>query len=218
MKKSTLFFLIFEVITFAACSKKPAEGKIIYQLAYRLPDSLRNYGAYLPTTATVYFKGDSTVTIQGSEEESTTMIIYKPSAYMVGLLKSGTKRYQVNYNKTDQQKELPDMSVYQFVKGKGAKIIASYSALQYVMKNKFSGDTISTWFTKDVNLPQNFLTMPFNPVLGIPLSFSSNQNGFITKTSVKEIKFEPVPAGIFIVPAGYQKITPQQLSEMPVNN
>lgn len=217
MKKISLIILAAGAL-FAGCRNKPAEGKIVYQLNYRLPDSLRSYAAYLPVTATVYFKGDSTVTIQGTEDESTTTIVYKPTDYMLALLKSGAKRLEVRYNRADQQKELPDMFAYEFIKGNSAKSIAGYNALQYIMKNKFTGDTISAWFTRGIKLPPNFLTLPFNPALGVPLSFSTNKNGFITKATVKEILFEPVPPGLFTAPAGYKAITPQQLMEMPVGN
>ncbi len=47
---------------------------------------------------------------------------------------------------------------------------------------------------------------------------TTNQNGMKTKTTVKEIKFETVPASVFSTPKGYSTLTPQQLREMPVGN
>jgi hypothetical protein len=40
----------------------------------------------------------------------------------------------------------------------------------------------------------------------------------VTRTTVKEIKFEPVPEGVFTTPAGYKKITPEQFKNLPVDN
>ena len=40
----------------------------------------------------------------------------------------------------------------------------------------------------------------------------------LIKHIVKQIKFEPVPAGVFSTPAGYEPLTPEQLREMPVEN
>jgi hypothetical protein len=218
MKNTVLFLVAALVITLSACSDKKKEGTIIYQLAYTLPDSLRSYEAYLPTTATEYFKGDSVVTIQGNEQEATTMITHKPTDYMLALLKSGIRRYQVAYSKEEQAKELPDMTAYEFIKGSATKQIAGYKAEQYIMKNKFNGDTTSAWFTHDITIPPGFITAIFKPELGVPLAFSTNQNGMITKTTLKQIRFEPVPAGVFSAPAGYKKLTPQELREMPVEN
>ena len=218
MKKNLLFIFVIIAIALASCADKTKQGTIVYQLDYQLPDSLRSYADYLPKQATVYFKGDSVVSIQGTDEESTTVITHQPSNYMLVLLKSATKHFQVNYAKADQSQELPDISVYTFTKGTATKQIAGYNAQQYTMKNKISDETSEAWFTTGIKLPPSLLTMGFDPAMGVPLVFSTNQNGIITKTSVKEIRFEPAPAGVFSAPAGYQKLTPQQLKEMPVEN
>lgn len=218
MKKLAYLLVVLYVITLTACGDNQKEGVMIYTLEYHLPDSLSSYAAFLPTKATVYFKGDSVVTIQGNDQESTTMITHQPTGYMLALLKSGDKRVQINYPKAEQSSELPDMNTYDLTKGSATKQIADYKAQQYIMKNKFTGDTTSTWFTHDLAVPPNFLTMVFKPELGVPLSFSTDQNGIVTKTTLKEIRFEPVPAGVFTAPAGYEMLTPQQLREMPVEN
>ncbi|MBE9668791.1 hypothetical protein [Mucilaginibacter boryungensis] len=215
--KATLFTAVLCVIVLSACTKKK-EGVMVYQLQYTLPDSLQTYEAYLPKTSTVYFKDDSVATVQGTDQESTTMITHQPTNYMLCLLKSGVRRFEVQYNKDDQAKELPDMKMYDFIKGTATKKIAGYDVQQYIMKNKFNGDTTSTWFTHNVTVPPGFLTMVFNPELGVPVAFSTNQNGMVTKTTLKEIRYESVPVGIFNAPPGYMKLTPQQLREMPVEN
>jgi len=50
---------------FGSCShKKVKQGSVAYDIEYQLPDSLNTYKAYLPAKAIVYFKSDSTVSIQ----------------------------------------------------------------------------------------------------------------------------------------------------------
>jgi hypothetical protein len=213
-----LLAMIVGVTILAACSDKTKEGVMVYSLEYTLPDSLRSYADYLPKQSTVYFKDDSVANIHGSDAESTTMITHQPTGYLLALLKSGIRRYQVVYNKEEQAHELPDMSKYDITKGPATKQIAGYNAQQYVMKDKLSGDTTSAWFTHDITMPPSFATSMFKPELGVPLSFSINQNGMITKTTLTQIRFEPVPAGIFTAPADYKKLTPRQLNEMPVGD
>lgn len=209
--------LAVALMALASCTDKTKQGTIVYELDYLLPDSLRSYAAFLPNKATVYFKGDSVVNIQQhSADESTTVITHKPTNFMLVLLKSATKRYQVSYNKSEQAQEFPDSTLYTFTKGLATKKIAGYNAQQYLMKNKITGESSEVWFTHDITVPPNSLTMFFNTSLGVPLAFSANQNGIITKTKVKAINFEPVPAGVFTAPAGYQKLSAQQLKEMPV--
>lgn len=210
--------LALAISIMAACSHKKNEGVIVYKLEYKLPDSLRSYGAYLPTEATIYFKGDSVVNIQKTAEESTTVITYKPTDFMQVLLKSPNKSYVIDFDKKDQTEEMVSMPTFSFTPGKGAKTMAGYQAKSYIMKDKLSLDSTEAWFTKDIAIPTSSLTAPLDTALGVPLMFSTNQNGIITKATVKEIKFEPVPDGIFSAPAGYEHLTPTQLREMPVDN
>lgn len=216
MKKIHLLFLVFAIGALAACSHKKNEGMIVYQLEYQLPDSLRSYGAYLPTEAIIYFKGDSAVNIQKTKEESTTVITYKPTGFMQVLLKSQHKSYVIDYDKKDQAEEMGNMPTFTYTPGKGVKTMAGYQAKSYTMKDKMSLDSTEAWFTHDIVIPPNSLTAVLDTTLGVPLKFSTNQNGIITKATVKEIKFEPVPEGVFTAPAGYEHLTPTQLREMPV--
>lgn len=216
MKKFHLFFLSLSICALAACSNKKKEGVIVYKLEYKLPDSLRSYGDYLPTEATIYFKGDSVVNIQKTEDESTTVITYKPADFMQVLLKSPTKSYVIDYDKKDQDEEMRNLPTFTSIPGKGAKVMAGYQAKQYTLVDKMSLDSTEAWFTKDIAIPSSWLTAPLDTALGVPLMFSTNQNGIVTKATVKEIKLEPVPAGVFTAPAGYEHLTPTQLRELPV--
>lgn len=216
MKKIYLFLLGCTIGALAACSHKENQGVIVYHLEYQLPDSLRSYADYLPKEATVYFKGDSAVSIQKSGEESTTVITDKLTGFMQVLLKSPEKSYVIDYSKADQAEERANMPSFTFTPGKGTKKMAGYQARSYIMKDKMSADSSEAWFTHDVVIPPNSLTTVLDTTLGVPLVFSTNQNGIITKTTVKEIRFETVPAGIFTAPKGYERLTPKQLSEMPV--
>ena len=216
MKKNQLLFLALAIGTLAACSHKKNKGVIIYHLSYQLPDSLKSYGNYLPAEAKVYFKGDSAVTVQQAGQEATTVITYQPTGFMRVLLKSPDKQYVIDYNKADQEAEKANMPGFTFTPTNGSKKLAGYQAKAYTMRDKMTADSTEAWFTHDIVIPQSSLTMVLDTALGVPLVFSTNQNGIITKTTVKEIRFEPVPQGIFSTPAGYEHLTPKQLSEMPV--
>ena len=194
------------------------EGSITYDLQYQLPDSLRKYLLYLPKTAKVYFKGDSAVSIQQMNDESTTIITHKPDNFMRVLLASREKKYVIDYNKADQDEESPAKLGYSYEPGIDTQTIAGHKALKYTLTNKVTGEIDEAWFSKDISLVPNSLTMAFDTTKGFPLSFTTNSNGMVIRTNVKAIKFEAVPAGIFSAPAGYEKLTPKQLREMPVEN
>ena len=89
-------------VLYSCSHKKVVEGYITYNLQYQLPDSLRQYLLYLPKTAKVYFKGDSAVSIQQMNDESTTIITHKPTEFMRVLLASRDRKYVIDYSKADQ--------------------------------------------------------------------------------------------------------------------
>jgi len=217
-KKAIIYFTILSSLLYSCSRKKVIEGSITYDLQYQLPDSLRKYLIYLPKTAKVYFKGDSAVSVQQMNDESTTIITHKPTNFMRVLLASREKKYVIDYSKADQDEESPAKLGYSYEPGIDTQTIAGHKALKYTLTNKVTGEIDEAWFSKDVSLVPNSLTMAFDTTKGFPLSFTTNSNGMVIKTSVKAIKFEPVPTGIFSAPAGYEKLTPRQLREMPVEN
>jgi len=218
VKKIVLYFILLTSLLYSCSHKKVIEGSITYELEYKLPDSLKRFAIYLPKTAKVYFKGDSAVSIQQMNEESTTIITHKPTNFMRVLLTSRDKKIVIDYSKADQEEESPAKLGYSYVASVDTQTIAHHKALKYVLTNKVTGETDEAWFTKAIHLPPNSLTATLDTAKGFPLSFTTSTNGLWTKTSVKEIKFEPIPPGIFSTPAGYEKLTPKQLREMPVEN
>ena len=189
-----------------------------YNIEYQLPDSLKRYLFYLPKSAKVYFRGDSAVSIQQMNDESTTIITSKPTDFMRVLLASSAKKYVIDYNKADQAQESPARLGYSYAASNEMRTIAGHKSSKYILTNKVTGESGEAWFTKEIGLVPNSLTMSFDTTYGVPLAFTTTSNGMIIKTTVKEIKFEPVPAGIFSTPAGYATLTPKQLREMPVEN
>lgn len=202
-------------VLLAACKRKD-EGSIKYSVEYDLPDTLKHYAEYLPKDAIVYFKGDSTVSIQKLNDESTTVITNQKAGFMQVLLKSPTKKYVINYTKADQDEEKRLMPKFTYKPQKETRTIAGVKATKYLLEEKLSGETSADWFSKDVNIIPNSLTLMFDPSAGFPMDFTLNQNGIRVRTKVKEIKFEKVPDGVFTTPFGYTPLTPQQLKELPV--
>lgn len=218
MKNVFLAGLILMLFLLACNHQNNDEGSITYKLEYQLPDSLKRYAEFLPKEAKVYFKGDSTVSIQQSKQESTTIITDKKSNFMRVLLKSAFRQFMVDYNKAEQAEEIGTLPPHTITKQKETKNIAGYPAQKYIFKDKLSEETTEAWFTTAIAVPQNSLTMMLDSTLGVPLTFTISQPVMKMKVTVQQLKFEPVPAGVFSTPSGYHQLTPQQLREMPVEN
>ncbi len=218
MKKLFLCTLPLFILLNSCSHKKIKQGSVTYDIEYQLPDSLNSYKAYLPATAIVYFKSDSTVSIQQAGADATTVITYRPTAFMRVLLRSATAKYVIDYGKSEQIEILPASKGYTYVATNETKTIAGYKASKYELTDQATGLSSEAWFTKDLVIVPNYLTTVFDTTHGVPLSFTTKQNGIPVTTTVKQVKFEPVPDGVFSVPAGYQKMTPKQFRDLPVDN
>ncbi len=217
-RKSLVLIPILFCLFYSCSRKKVVQGYVAYDIQYQLPDSLKRYLFYLPKSAKVYFKGDSAVSIEQMNDESTTIITSKPTDFMRVLLASSAKKYVIDYSKADQAEESPARLGYSYAAGNQTLVIAGHKSSKYTLTNKATGEIGEAWFTREIGLVPNSLTMAFDTSYGVPLSFTTSNNGMVIKTTAREIKFEPVPAGIFSTPAGYEALTPKQLREMPVEN
>jgi len=218
MRKTVLYALAIMAFFCSCGHKEVKQGSITYNIGYQLPDSLRRYLVYLPKSATVYFKGDSAVSVQQANTESTTVITCTPASFMRVLLRSPDKKYVIDYNKAEQALETPARLGYSYTSAKETKSIAGHKALKYNLTNQATGESAEAWFTREISVVPNSLTMTFDTTYGVPLEFTTSQNGMIIKTTVTQVKFEPVPAGVFSIPPGYAPLTPKQLRDMPVEN
>lgn len=215
----TLISLAAILLLLTSCARKEVkQGMISYTIGYQLPDSLRSYEAYLPKTAIVYFKGDSTVSIQQAGPEATTVITHKPTDLVRVLLSSSAKKYVMDYPKNIQAELLPASTGYAYAATKDTMTMAGHKTKKYELTDKATGVTSEAWFTKEIRVVPNYLTMVFDTAYGVPLAFTTKQNGMPVTTKIKEIKFEPVPAGVFSTPTGYQKISPEQFKNLQPEN
>jgi hypothetical protein len=217
--RQIFLFGIPALFLLTACTKKEVkQGEITYKIEYQLPDSLKKYEDFLPKSAIVYFKGDSTVSIQQAGAEATTVITHKPTNFMRVLLGSPNKKFEIDYTKADQPEILPASAGYTYVSTNQSLTIAGHKAFKYELTDKATGLTSEAWFSKEISVVPNYLTTVFDTTYGVPLAFTTNQNGMPVKTTATSIKFGTVPDGAFSTPSGYQKITPKQFKDMPVEN
>ncbi|MBS1532962.1 MAG: hypothetical protein JSU01_21865 [Bacteroidetes bacterium] len=216
--RNVLLTIPIVLVLLASCKKKEVkQGTITYGIDYELPDSLKSYANFLPKSAIVYFKGDSTVTVQQAGADATTVITHKPTNFMRVMLRSDKAQYVIDYKKADQGDILHPAN-FIYAATTESKIILGHKATKFVLMDKNTLISSEVWFSKDIKMVPSYITAVFDTTYGVPLAFTLNQNGIITKTVVKEIKFEPVPDGVFSTPAGYKKLTPEQFKNLPVGN
>lgn len=203
-------------ILLAGCASfgqtKISEGTITYAVEYELPENLKPYAAFFPKEATVYFRGDSTLSVQKSTGRVTSVLLNPKTDYMKLLLEVQGKNYVVNYSPADMEEMQMSAPEYTYTAA-GDVAVGTYKATRYTLKDA-KGVTTEAVFTKDFIVPKNSMSAFFNETYGTPLSFTVNQSGLKVKATFKDVKAEPVPKGTFAVPKGYETLTMQQLKAM----
>ncbi len=217
MKKIILSGIIFLSVFTVLAQNKINEGTIKYDVQWTLPPNANpQMAAMLPSEITVYFKGDSSVTISKSPMSSTNTVMNPKTEYLRLLLEIPMmqKKYSVIFTPADMEELEDKIPQYELTTATENKTIAGYKGQKYTVKDKKTDKTSDAWFTKDVDIVQNSLSRFFDKSYGFPLEFNTVQNGMGIKATVKELKTETVPAGSFAATKDYEEITFEQLKSM----
>lgn len=94
------------------------------------------------------------------------------------------------------------------------KQINGFNSKKVIAKDAKNGSTIEIWVTNDIKAPANTLTRLFEGAGGFPVQFKTTQNGQTIDATLKSIVQEKVPVGSFGIPAGYEKISLNDLNAL----
>lgn len=103
---------------------------------------------------------------------------------------------------------------YTFTTTAETKVINGFNSKKVIAKDAKNGSTIEIWVTNDIKAPANTLTKLFEGAGGFPVQFKTNQNGQNIDATLKSITQEKIAAGSFGIPAGYDKITLNELNSL----
>lgn len=216
MKKHILGALLLVASTISYAQQKINEGIIVYSLSWNLPDEAQAMAANLPTELSVYFKGDSSSMKIESQFFSSQSILNTNKEYERLLLDipMAGKKYSVIFSPADQEKLADKMPQMTLKASTETKVIVGYKAMKFDVSEAKTNTTFEAWFTKDIDLVANPLSRFYEKSYGVPLEFTSFQNGVTVKAAVKEIKKTSVPAGTFSAGSDYEEMSLDQLMQM----
>jgi hypothetical protein len=103
---------------------------------------------------------------------------------------------------------------FTFTPGTETKVISGFNCKKVVAKDAKTAKTYDIWVTNDVSLPTTAIAKYYTGAGGFPIQYSSFQDGQSTEVTVKSITEQKVPAGIFGIPADFEKITMDDLKAM----
>ncbi|GAA4333425.1 hypothetical protein GCM10023149_40180 [Mucilaginibacter gynuensis] len=94
------------------------------------------------------------------------------------------------------------------------KVINGFKCKKVTVKDTKSGSNYDAWVTNDITIPTNMMSTHFKKAGGIPVQFTTLQMGQAININLKSITGDKVPAGIFAIPADFEKVTISDLKAM----
>jgi hypothetical protein len=199
--------LAFTAVTFSANAQKTyTQGLATYNMSSPRGDA----------EAKVYFSADSnaTVTVQGPA--TIKMLANNKLTYAAIILDvpvaSMKKAAVLSPDEIDQFAAM--VPKFTFTPGTETKTINGFNCKKVDVKDTKSGSSSVAWVTNDISLPLTGLTKPFADAGGVPVQFTTSQQGQTVNVTLKSVADQKAPSGTFNIPAGYDKITLDDLKSM----
>ena len=186
--------------------KKLKEGTITYTIT----------GNGQSQDAVCSFKGDSALVAVQAGPAAIKTIMNDKSDYFAILVDVpvAQKKWAAIATPADMEKFKDMEPQITATATKETQTIAGYKCTKMTAKDAKSGKTFDVWVTKDIDAPTNSVNKYVAKLGGFPVKFTTVQQGQVADVILKSLKEEPVKAGTFGIPAGFDKITFEQLMAM----
>jgi hypothetical protein len=199
--------LAFTATVFSASAQKNyPQGVATYALAV----------AGMNVEAKVYFTADSSAIVQQNGPANIKMLTNSKSTYfaiLVDVPVASIKKVAV-LSPDELDQALAAAPKFTFTPTTETKQINGFNCKKVTVKDSKSGSTYTAWVTTDVTAPLNSMTKYFADAGGFPVQFTTIQQGQAVDVTLKSISDEKAPAGTFGIPAGYDKISLDDLKAM----
>ncbi|MCC8426222.1 DUF4412 domain-containing protein [Mucilaginibacter sp. UR6-11] len=199
--------LAFTALAFSASAQKTyTQGVAVYTLKTAMGNG----------ESKIYFTTDSSAAVTQQGPALVKILTNSKSTYVAILVDvpvASIKKAAV-LTPDEIEQGLAAAPKFTFTPAAETKVINGFNCIKVDVKDSKSGSSYVAWVTKDVVAPANSLTKYFAEAGGFPVQFTTIQQGQPIDVTLKSINEEKVPAGTFGIPAGFDKITLDDLKAM----
>ncbi|MBL4678793.1 MAG: DUF4412 domain-containing protein [Mucilaginibacter sp.] len=163
-----------------------------------------------------YFRADSSATSFNAGPAAIKVLTDKDAksmAILVDVPVASIKKAAIA-TPAEVEEEQAKLPVFEFTPGTETKVISGFNCKKVTAKDTKSGKTYDIWVTNDVSIPQTGGSKIYAKAGGVPIQYSTFQNGQAAEVTVKSIVEQKVPAGTFGIPADFEKISLDDLKSM----
>ncbi len=199
--------LAFTAIAFSASAQKNyPQGSATYSVSVSGQE----------VESKIYFTADSSASITQYGPANVKLLTNSKGSYFAVLVDvpvaSMKKVAVLTSDEIDQA--IAAAPKFTFTPGTETKQISGFNCKKVTVKDTKSGSTYTAWITNDITAPITSMTKSFADAGGFPVQFTTIQQGQVADVTLKSITNEKAPAGTFGVPAGFEKISYDDLKAM----
>lgn|GEM_PF-359356 len=164
----------------------------------------------------IYFTPDSLVSVTQQGPALIKILANSKFSYIAILVDVPVASFKKAAVLTPDEIEqgLADGPKFTFTPSTETKVINGYKCSKVDVKDSKSGNSFSAWVTKDVTIPTNMLSRYYTEAGGTPVQFTTIQQGQKLDVTLKSVTADKAPAGSFAIPAGFDKISLDDLKSM----
>lgn len=114
----------------------------------------------------------------------------------------------------DIEQAMAAMPQFTFAPGTETKVISGFNCKKVVATDAKTKKAYDVWVTNDIEIPLGGIAKYYAGIGGFPIQYTSFAQGQSAEVTVKTVTEQKVPAGIFSIPADFEKITMDDLKAM----
>ncbi|HWZ34847.1 MAG TPA: hypothetical protein VNW51_01750 [Mucilaginibacter sp.] len=199
--------LAFSTLAFTANAQKSfTQGTATYALKSQMGEA----------ESKIYFSADSAVSVTQQGPALIKILSNSKNTYVAILVDvpvASIKKAAV-LTPDEIEQGIAAGPKFTFTPSAETKVINGYNCKKVDVKDTKSGSSYVAWITKDVTMPPNMLTRYFAEAGGTPVQFTTIQQGQALDVTLKLVTEDKAPAGSFGIPAGFDKISLDDLKAM----
>jgi len=200
--------LAFTAIAFSASAQKTyTQGLATYALKTGMGDAESKI--YFTTDSSVMITQQGPALVKVLSNSKTTFV-----AILIDVPVASIKKAAI-LTPDEIEQGMAAAPKFTFTPSSETKVINGFNCTKVDVKDTKSGTNSVAWVTKDIVAPTSTpLTRSFADAGGFPVQFTTVQQGQSVDVTLKSMTDQKAPAGSFGVPAGFDKISLDDLKAM----
>jgi len=200
--------MAFTAIAFSASAQKTyTQGLATYALKTGMGDAESKI--YFTTDSSVMITQQGPALVKVLSNSKTTFV-----AILIDVPVASIKKAAI-LTPDEIEQGMAAAPKFTFTPSSETKVINGFNCTKVDVKDTKSGTNSVAWVTKDIVAPTSTpLTRSFADAGGFPVQFTTVQQGQSVDVTLKSMTDQKAPAGSFGVPAGFDKISLDDLKAM----